>query len=93
MSQSELERFIADVKANKEMQEDLKKGEASVEAVVKYAKEKGYDFTVEELKAYVETKKSELSEEELEKIAGGIAAAAIQVVAGAGAAVVVALVV
>lgn len=36
------------------------------------AKRHGYDFTADELKAAIETKKDSLTEEELEKIAGGV---------------------
>lgn len=83
MSQSELERFVADVKANKELQDALKEAGPDVDAIVKYASGKGYDFTADELKAYAQTKKGELSEEELEKVAGGVVAGAVEVVVGA----------
>jgi len=83
MSQSELERFISDVKNNKELQGELKAAGADVDAIVKVATGKGYGFSADELKAFVETKKGELSEEQLEKVAGGLVAGAVEVVAGA----------
>ena len=82
MSQSELERFISDVKRSEKLQEELKAAGADVGAIVKVAVDKGYDFSADELKAYVETKKGELSEEQLEKVAGGLVAGAIEVFAG-----------
>lgn len=71
MSQSELERFVADVKGNKELQDALKEAGSDVDAIVKFASGKGYSLTADELKAFADTKKGELSEEELEKVAGG----------------------
>lgn len=71
MSKAELERFSKDVKADPKLQEELKKSGTSEKAVVDIAKAKGYDFSVEELKAYAEAKKGELSEEDLQKVAGG----------------------
>jgi len=82
MSQSELDRFISDVKRSEKLQEELKAAGAGAGAIVKVATGKGYDFSADELKAFVETKKGELSEEQLEKVAGGLVAGAIEVFAG-----------
>jgi predicted ribosomally synthesized peptide with nif11-like leader len=73
MSKAEVERFSKDVKASKALQEEVKKAGTSEQAVVDLAKSKGYDFTVEELKAAAAQKKGELSEEQLDKVAGGAA--------------------
>jgi len=81
MSQSELERFVKDAKDNKDFQKELKAVGADVEAIVTFASGKGYDFTVDELKSFVDAKKGELSEEQLDKVAGGVVAGAVEVVA------------
>jgi len=49
------------------------KDEATVAAeIVAFAKSEGYDFTAEDLTAFVSTQKTELSDEELEAVAGGV---------------------
>ena len=71
MSKSEVERFSKDVQADTKLQEELKKAGTDEKAVVSIAKARGYDFSAEDLKAYAESKKGELSEEDLQKVAGG----------------------
>ncbi len=71
MSQEELKRFSEDLKTNQELQDAAKAAGTSAEAVTKMANDKGYDFTVEELTAAAEKSKGELSEEQLDKVAGG----------------------
>ena len=75
MSKAEVERFIGDLKGS----EDLKKGltesaGADLKSVHEFAKGKGYDFTEQELHEHVETEKANLSEEDLDKVAGGVSA-------------------
>ncbi|MGM0379452.1 MAG: Nif11-like leader peptide family natural product precursor [Bacillota bacterium] len=67
----EIKRFNEDVKQDEEMLEDVKKIGNDLEKIVKYANSKGYEFTVEDLENKAEDK-SELSEEELEDVAGGV---------------------
>ncbi len=71
MSVSEIERFGKDVEENTVLKEDLIKAGTAEEAIVSFANDKGYDFTADELKAEVEKKKADLSDEELEKVAAG----------------------
>lgn len=71
MSKAELERFSKDVKASPKLQDELKKAGTNEQAVVSIANAKGYDFSVADLKAAAEAKKGELSEEQLQKVAGG----------------------
>jgi len=68
---AEVERFANDVKSNTELQEAAKGAGTDVGALVAVANEHGYKFTADELNAHAATKKSELSEEELEQVAGG----------------------
>ena len=70
MSQN-IEKFIADVKENKELQTELKEIGSDVDKITKFAHSKGYDFTSNDLKSFADTKKGELSEEQLDKVAGG----------------------
>lgn len=67
MSTSEIQRFNKDLLENKEIQAELKTIGNDVPKIVAYANSKGYNFTV----ADVEAKKGELSEEQLDKVAGG----------------------
>jgi len=83
MSQGELERFVKDASENNDFQKELKSVGADVEAIVTFASGKGYDFTVDELKSFVDAKKGELSEEQLDKVAGGVVAGAVEVVVAA----------
>ena len=56
----ELKKFVEDTK--------IVSAEDGINAFVKFAKLQGYDITIDELKAFVETQNRALSEEELEKI-------------------------
>ena len=56
----ELKKFVED--------KNIASVEDGVTAFVEFAKLQGYDITVDELKAFVETQNRALSEEELEKI-------------------------
>ena len=62
MSEEQLKAFLAMVKGDSSLQEKLKAAK-SPEDVVGVAKEQGYEFTVDKI--------TELSEEELEGVAGG----------------------
>ena len=71
MSQSEVERFAGAVRADKALQDELKKAAVSNEAIVDFAKSKGYNVTLNEVVAFVEERKATLSAEDLDKVAGG----------------------
>lgn len=71
MSQSEVERFAGAVRADKTLQDELKKAAVSNEAIVDFAKSKGYDVTLNEVVSFVEERKATLSAEDLDKVAGG----------------------
>lgn len=66
---SELERFSKDVNGNNEMLEAVKSIGNDVAKIVAYANSKGYKFTVADVEA--NTQKGELSEKQLDKVAGG----------------------
>lgn len=64
---SQIEKFNQDLSTNKEMLEAVKELGNDVGKIVAYANSKGYNFTVADIKA----KQGELSEQELDKVAGG----------------------
>ena len=66
MSEEQLKAFIAKAKDDQSIQEKLKAAK-SPEEVIGIAKENAYEFTTDELK----NTKIELSEDELEGVAGG----------------------
>lgn len=68
---TEIERFNQDLSENKEMQEAIKNIGNDVEKIVALANSKGYNFTVAEVEARAK-QSEELSEEQLEKVAGGV---------------------
>lgn len=80
MSLSEMKRFTEDLKKQSALQDEVKAAGSDPEAIVKVAKGKGYDFTAEELKAAAAENKGEMSEEQLDKVAGGTAVATVVVV-------------
>ena len=67
MSEEQLKAFIVKAKDDQTIQAKLKAAK-SPEDVVTIAKERGYEFTVDEIKQ----NKRELTEDELEGVAGGI---------------------
>lgn len=64
MSEEQLKAFIAKVQADASLQEQLKAQDADPVAIAKAA---GFSFTTEDLK----TARQNLSDEELEAVAGG----------------------
>jgi predicted ribosomally synthesized peptide with nif11-like leader len=79
MSEEQLKAFLEAVKADAGLQEKLK-GAADVDAVVAIAKSVGYAISVDELK---KSQAAEISDEELEGVAGGGAGAAYIVLGAA----------
>ncbi|MBL6934071.1 MAG: Nif11-like leader peptide family RiPP precursor [Alphaproteobacteria bacterium] len=72
MSQADIERFVSDLKSNAELLGELKSGSTGLASVVEFAAAKGYDISIDEAKAYVrEQTKQELSDDQLDSIAGG----------------------
>ena len=66
MSEEQLKAFLEKVKADSSLQEKLKTN-ADVEAVIAIAKEAGFMISVDEFKMA----QAEISDEELEGVAGG----------------------
>ncbi len=70
---SEISRFNNDVRENKEMLDAVKEIGNDLGKVVAYANSKGYAISIEELEAQIK-EEGELSEENLDKVAGGLSA-------------------
>ena len=68
MSEEQLKAFLEKVKSDTELQEKLK-ASASPEAAVEIAKDAGFAITAEDIQSM---QSQEVSDEELENIAGGI---------------------
>ena len=73
MSRAELERFVADVKADPRLQADLKERGSGVASIVEIARSGGYEITTQDVRDYVRSQHRDLTEEELERVtAGGV---------------------
>lgn len=85
MSKEDVKKFIERVGDDPELTEKVKSAGTDVDEVIRLGKENGFDFTAEDMKAaYEEISQSgtELSDEDLEKVAGGfVTATAVMVVA------------
>lgn len=70
MSQTEIDRFQADVKENKALADKVVAAGHGLGAIVATAREDGYDFNLDELKAYIVAKSAtSLSDDQLATIA------------------------
>ena len=71
MSLKEMERFDKTVKNDPEMLKELKNMGTDVESVVRFANQKGFAFTVDDIKN-VQAGGGDLSDEELDQVSGGV---------------------
>ena len=77
MSEDQLKAFLEKVKGDTSLQEKLKAA-SDADAVVSIAKEEGFSISIDDIKAQLlelsdEAGDAELSDEELEGVAGGVA--------------------
>ena len=77
MSEDQLKAFLEKVKGDTSLQENLKAA-SDADAVVSIAKEEGFSISIDDIKAQLlelsdEAGDVELSDEELEGVAGGVA--------------------
>ena len=85
MSKEDVKRFIVLVGGDDELAEKVKAAGTDVGEVIRLGKENGLEFTAEDMKAlHDETAKSgvELSDEDLEKVAGGFVTSTAVLVVG-----------
>ena len=71
MSEEQLSALLAKIKDDAELQEKLQ-GAADIDAVVALAKEAGFDVSKSDLLKYQANQTLELSDEELERVSGGV---------------------
>ena len=72
MSSVEVERFVADLMGNEDLRNELSGHASGVGSVVAFAKGKGYDISAEEASTYIRAQaRQELSDDELDAVAGG----------------------
>jgi predicted ribosomally synthesized peptide with nif11-like leader len=72
MSGTEVERFVSELKDNAELRAELSSHASGLGSVVEFAKDKGYDISLDEASAYIQGQAGrDLSDEQLDGIAGG----------------------
>ena len=78
MSKADVTRFVADVKINSQLQNDLI-NKLSISDIVAVANKNGYQLTEEDVREYSEEQKAQLTQKELEAVSagGGFASAAV----------------
>ena len=77
MSQTEVQRFAADLKSNADLRQAIDGVTSNpLPSVVGIARHRGYDFTIDEARDFVRARSvaagRPLSEEDLDKVAGGV---------------------
>lgn len=87
MSVAEIERFQKEAKEKEEIQKALTTAGSDVDKIVSIANQNGYVFDKDELLKFAEEHKGQLSDEDLENVAGGegqgvVTIAAVTVVVG-----------
>ena len=92
MSRAEIDRFVGDVRANRELLREVSDGIIGLGHFVDKAKQRGYRFTVEEAKAYIRERHGDaVSDEQLDAVVGAgttstttdVATAAVEVTVAA----------
>jgi predicted ribosomally synthesized peptide with nif11-like leader len=71
MSKADLERFVSDLKADANLQSEVKAKATGIPSLVKVATARGYEITAEDIRQYARSQGQELTDEQLESIAGG----------------------
>lgn len=71
MGRAEIERFAADLKMDAALQQAAKNKAADVARLVEAARAQGYDITLDDVRAHLRAQRHDLSDQELEAIAGG----------------------
>jgi predicted ribosomally synthesized peptide with nif11-like leader len=77
MSKSELARFVADLGTDSILQSSVKTNTANPTALVAIARSKGYAIDLEEMRNHLEAGRPDLTEKQLDAVAGGKSASKI----------------
>ncbi len=70
---SEIDRLVDDLKNNDALLEEVENLAPGMEATVAWANERGYTFSLDEMVAHIEEENAELSDDDLDAVAGGVA--------------------
>ncbi|MFY9822007.1 MAG: Nif11-like leader peptide family RiPP precursor [Thermoanaerobaculia bacterium] len=71
MSQGNFEAFLADLQQNTKLREELEALDPNPEAWIRWANSKGYSLTREDVARLAESRDLDISDDDLEKVAGG----------------------
>ena len=71
MSKAEVERFVSDLKADANLQSEVKAKATGIPSLVEFAKGRGYEITAEDIRQHARSQGQELTDEQLEATAGG----------------------
>jgi len=69
---SEIERLIEDIQKDAALMKEVESFGGEPEALVKWANERGYAFSLQELQVHIEAQNAQLTDDDLDKVAGGI---------------------
>lgn len=73
MSDSEIQRFVSDLKSDQELLAELSNHAAGVGSVVQFANERGYEITPDDVRNHIRASAgTDLTDAQLEKLAGGV---------------------
>lgn len=76
MSESEIKRFMEDLQSDEALRTELSSQASGIGPIVEFANGKGYDVTAEDVSTHMRAQLGEdLSDDELDSIAGGASAA------------------
>lgn len=82
MSKEAIKKFQEEAKSNKDLQDKIIEAGSDLDQIVSIAGNAGFDFTKEELVQLSEEAKSQLSDDDLDKVAGGSGKATAVTVTG-----------
>lgn len=72
MALADAERFAKDITDDEGLRDAVKAEATGLASIVEFAKSKGYDFTIDEAKEYIQSRApQELTDQQLEAVAGG----------------------
>lgn len=71
MSKADVERFVSDLKADANLQSEVKAKATGIPSLVEFAKGRGYAITAEDIRQHARSQGQELTDEQLESTAGG----------------------
>ena len=80
MPVEDFERFIKLLTEDREVAEQFQTIAGNLAAVIQFGKEAGCEFTIEDMRTYHEQHSKDLSEEQLDKVAGGTFAAVLPLI-------------